>query len=380
MLRSTARDSFRGYITTILTVNYNVGIAFMTPKQIVLTASFLLAVSAISVGVELWCGWVSYSLDRGFLRWQARGVYILGFYLLAKLVQAVITKKPISPSTAILLVVSAIVAGIELWCWWGACRGRGMVAMLVGLYGHYILGFYLGAKLIQAAILGVTKKQISFTTAIVVLVSAIAVGMELWPVGSGGLLFLVGGYWLIMVGFYLVGKLLEVAILGTNAKESAKLKLNKAIECKVRASILIFFFSVCVLFAMEATYFNYKHIYKVRYHAHDCGFVGPLFSSDNDELIVYPVSCGFVAHRYRFFVKKRFRFTKEISTRCSPESFEIIHNELHCYTHEWQHPPGYSFLVKDDKGDFMAHIDLATKGKNPIPGFKMSGPLKVEYF
>ena len=193
-------------------------------------------------------------------------------------------------------------------------------------------------------------------------------------------LLIVTGYWLLN----LVGKLIGVAILGTNAEESAKLKLNKTIACKLRASLLILilflFLSVCFLFAMEATYFNYKHSYKVRYEAADCGFVGPLFSSDNDELIVYPVSCGFVAHRYRFFVKKRFRFTKEISTRCSPESFEIIHNELHCYTHEWQHPPGYSFLVKDDKGDFMSHSGLPKKGKNPIPGFKMSGPIKVEYF
>ena len=203
----------------------------MTKKQLAITTAILLAVSAIAVGIELCCGWVSDSLDRGFLRWDKRGVYILGFYLVAKLIQAAIAKKRISPLTGILLGVAAIVTGIELWCWWGSSRDTGMTAMLVGSFSQYILGFYLGAKMIQAAILSMTKKQISGATAIILLVSVIVVGIELWWwwIGDvrfrGVLIFGVGQWGLLILGIYLVGKLIQATILSTNAEENTKQKL-----------------------------------------------------------------------------------------------------------------------------------------------------------
>lgn len=205
----------------------------MTKKQLAITTAIVLAVSAFAVGIELCCGWVSDSLDRGFLRWDRRGPYILGLYLVAKLIQAAITKKPISLPTAILLGVSVIVAGRELWSWWGSSRDTGMTAMVLGAFGQYILGFYLGVKVTQAAILKVTKEQISFTTASILLVSAIVVGMELWLwwIGElrfrGVLFYVAGSYGLIILGICLVGKLIQAAILilSTNAEESTKQKL-----------------------------------------------------------------------------------------------------------------------------------------------------------
>jgi hypothetical protein len=96
---------------------------------------------------------------------------------------------------------------------------------------------------------------------------------------------------------------------------------------------------------------------------------------------VYTRFCGFVEYRHEFFVKERYKFTADIGTPCTRRTFEVINHELYCYTHEWQHPPDHTIRGKSEwGGELIIDRFEEIEGKKNVPGFKMTGPIKVEYF